>query len=115
MAKGVSHDPIRVAGGAGQSGRPPRHCPAGHARSQDLASWELSPFNPILEASAGEGINNSDVDLFEYEGNTYLFYATGDQATWGAVRVVQYAGPMNEFFAGHFPADLPTIKLTARR
>ena len=56
------------------------------ARSKDLAAWELSPFNPILEAGPGEGINNSDVDLFEWEGKTYLYYATGDQATWGSVR-----------------------------
>jgi beta-xylosidase len=57
------------------------------ARSKDLAGWELSPFNPLLEAGLGEGINNSDVDLFEYEGNTYLYYATGNQHDWGALRV----------------------------
>ncbi|MBI3851884.1 MAG: hypothetical protein HY298_16635 [Verrucomicrobia bacterium] len=85
------------------------------ARSKDLATWELSPFNPILEAGDGEGINNSDVDLLEYEGNTYLYYATGDQATWGALRVAQYAGPMKEFFANHFPEGVPLIKATAVR
>jgi hypothetical protein len=85
------------------------------ARSRDLAAWELSPFNPILEAGPGEGINNSDVDLFEWEGNTYLFYATGDQATWGAVRTAQYAGPMREFFAAHFPPGLPAVRVSARR
>jgi hypothetical protein len=83
------------------------------ARSKDLASWELSPFNPILEAGPGEGINNSDVDLFEWEGKTYLTYATGDQATWGAVRVALYDGPMPEFFARHFPAGVPTLKAHA--
>jgi hypothetical protein len=85
------------------------------ARSRDLTTWELSPFNPILEAGPGEGLNNSDVDLFERDGQTYLFYATGDQATWGAARVAQYAGPMREFFAGHFPEGLPTVRLTAVR
>jgi len=85
------------------------------ARSQDLAAWELSPFNPILEAGPGEGINNSDVDLFEWEGNTYLFYATGDQATWGAVRTAQYAGPVREFFAAHFPPEMPAVRVSARR
>jgi hypothetical protein len=84
------------------------------ARSTDLASWELSPFNPILEAGPGEGINNSDVDLFEWEGRTYLTYATGDQATWGAVRVALYDGPMQEFFTRHFPAGVPTPKADAR-
>jgi hypothetical protein len=83
------------------------------ARSRDLAEWELSPFNPILEAGPGEGINNSDVDLFEWEGRTYLTYATGDQATWGAVRVAQYDGPMAEFFTRHFPGDRPALKVSA--
>ena len=41
------------------------------ARSKDLATWQLSPLNPIMEAGAGEGCNNSDIDLFEWEGNTY--------------------------------------------
>lgn len=84
------------------------------ARSKDLADWELSPFNPILEAGPGEGINNSDVDLFEWEGKTYLTYATGDQATWGAVRIALYDGPMQEFFTSHFPSDTPTVKASAR-
>jgi hypothetical protein len=85
------------------------------ARSRDLAAWELSPFNPILEASQGEGINNSDVDLFEWEGQTYLFYATGDQATWGAVRVAQFPGPMTEFFRAHFPEGSPSVRFSARK
>jgi hypothetical protein len=84
------------------------------ARSRDLATWELSPFNPILEAGDGEGINNSDVDLFEWEGKTYITYATGDQATWGAVRMALYDGPMQEFFTSHFPPGLPTVKASAR-
>lgn len=84
------------------------------ARSKDLATWELSPFNPILEAGPGEGINNSDVDLFEWEGKTYITYATGDQATWGAVRIALYDGPMKEFFTSHFPPSVPTMKADAR-
>ena len=65
-------------------------------------------------AAAGEGINNSDVDLFEFEGKTYVFYATGDQATWGTVRVAMYSGPMKQFFQAYFPADSRTIKLTTK-
>ena len=84
------------------------------ARSRDLATWELSPFNPILEAGPGEGVNNSDVDLFEHEGNTYLFYATGDQQTWGTVRVAMFQGPMREFYESHFPTDAPMVKVRAR-
>ena len=84
------------------------------ARSKDLTAWDLSPFNPILEAGPGEGINNSDVDLFEWAGKTYITYATGDQATWGAVRIALYDGPMKDFFAAHFPAGLPTTKASAQ-
>ncbi len=83
------------------------------ARSKDLAAWELSPINPILEASEGEGINNSDVDLFEWEGNTYLFYATGDQQTWSSVRTAMYPGPMPEFFKSCFPKGKPMITVSA--
>lgn len=85
------------------------------ARSKDLADWELSPLNPILEASDGEGINNSDVDLFEWRGKTYLYYATGDQSTWSAVRVALFDGPLKDFFEGAFPANQPTIRASARR
>ncbi len=81
------------------------------ARSKDLVKWELTPKNPILEAGPGEGVNSSDVDLFEYQGNTYLYYATGDQATWGTLNVAMCPGPMKAFFEGYFPdkADLVTV------
>lgn len=85
------------------------------ARSQDLIAWELSPLNPILAASPGEGINNSDVDLFEWEGRTYLFYATGDQATWGAVRVAMYDGGMRQFFEAGFPAGTHGPQVSTRQ
>ncbi len=83
------------------------------ARSKDLETWELSPFNPILEAGAGEGKNNSDVDILEYEGKTYLFYATGDQATWGTVRVAMFDGTERTFFENHFPKNAKLTKITA--
>jgi hypothetical protein len=84
-------------------------------RSKDLESWELSPLNPVLEACDGEGINNSDVDLLEWEGNTYLFYATGDQNTWGSLRAAMYAGPMKELLEAYFPAGVPAVKIDALR
>lgn len=83
------------------------------ARSKNLTDWELSPFNPILEAEAGEGKNNSDVDLLEYQGKTYLYYATGDQETWGTVRVAMYDGSEKAFFEGHFPKGASLIKVSA--
>jgi len=83
------------------------------SRSKDLVNWELSPFNPILEAEAGEGKNNSDVDLIEYNGKTYLYYATGDQETWSTIRTAMYDGLMKDFFENHFPKGVPFKKLSA--
>jgi hypothetical protein len=54
------------------------------------------------------------VDLFEFEGNTYLYYATGDQQTWGTVRMAMFAGSLQEFFASFFPDAAPTVKVSAR-
>jgi len=85
------------------------------ARSTDLSTWELSPYNPVLEAEPGEGKNNSDVDVLEYEGRTYLYYATGDQETWGTVRVALYDGSLREFFGKHFPEGVPRAMAAARR
>ena len=85
------------------------------ARSRDLATWELSPSeHPLLEPALGEGLNNSDVDLFEYEGRTYVFYATGDQASWGTIRIAMYPGPMRAFFEGRFPKHTPMIRFDAK-
>jgi hypothetical protein len=84
------------------------------ARSKNLVDWELSPFNPILEAEEGEGINNSDVDIIEYKGKTYLYYATGDQATWATIRVAMYDGLMKTFYESHFPEGKTFEKISTR-
>ena len=84
------------------------------ARSKDLVTWDLSPFNPILEAEAGEGKNNSDVDILEYQGKTYLYYATGDQETWGTVRVAMFEGTENVFFEAYFPKNEKFIRVLAK-
>ena len=84
------------------------------ARSKNLESWELSPFNPVLEAEPGEGKNNSDVDILEYQGKTYLYYATGDQETWGTVRVAMFDGPERVFFENHFPSNTRLTKTNAK-
>ena len=84
------------------------------ARSKDLATWELSPKNPIFEAGAGEGCNNSDVDLIEIDGKTYVYYFTGDQQTWGDLRRAVYPGPMAEFFESYFPRESKPVVVSAR-
>lgn len=85
------------------------------ARSDDLKQWELSPFNPILEADSSEGTNSSDVDIIEVNGKTYLFYATGDQQTWSTIRVAMYNGHMKNFYEEHFPNDTKFMKISAKR
>jgi hypothetical protein len=86
------------------------------ARSKDLITWDLSPMqNPMLDPVPGEGINNTDADLFEYEGNTYIYYATGDQSTWATLRVAMYAGPMKEMLEAYFPKGVPTVRLDTQQ
>ena len=85
------------------------------ARSKDLVEWDLSAFNPIMEVGPGEGINNSDIDLFEYEGRTYIYYATGDQQTWGTVKIAMYDGPIKEFYQRFFPEGVPMIKVSTQK
>ena len=85
------------------------------SRSKDLINWELTPFNPIMEATKGEGRNNSDFDILEYEGRTYLYYGDGDQATWGNICVAMYDGPMKKFYESYFPAGSTFKKITTKR
>lgn len=84
------------------------------ARSKDLAHWQLSPTRePMLDPVPGEGINNTDADLFEYNGNTYVYYGTGDQATWGTIRVAMYRGCMREMLEAYFPPASAMIQFDA--
>lgn len=50
-----------------------------------------------------EGINNSDIDLVEFRGITYIIYADGDQQTWANLRTAIYLGTMDQFFAEFWP------------
>jgi alpha-L-fucosidase len=74
------------------------------ARSTDLVSWEQSPLNPVLSpTSIDDGINASDPDLAEHNGNTLLYYAVGDQRTWMNIKRRTHPAPMNDFLAAWFP------------
>lgn len=50
------------------------------------------------------------MDLFQYEGNTFVYYATGDQQTWGDVRVAEFHGPLRDFFTGYFPEGTAMLR-----
>jgi hypothetical protein len=75
------------------------------ARSKDLTTWEFSDKNPMLTPSAGEGINNSDVDLFEYNNKTYVFYCSGDQQSWGNIQLAVYGGTPGQLLSSYFPPE----------
>jgi len=73
------------------------------ARSTDLVSWELSTMNPILTVEdIKEGINASDVDVVEFGGKSYIYYAVGDQLTWMNIERVTYPGPLADYFEAWF-------------
>ncbi len=97
-------------------------------RTRDFETWEVSVYNPILlpgeedrhpkkgfesrftkeqlEAIAVHmNINNSDVDLCEYEGKVYAVYATGNQLTESYTAEAVFEGTMKEFLEGYFNND----------
>ena len=68
-------------------------------RSRNLNDWETSAANPVLQANGlDEGINASDPELIEFEGNTYIYYAVGDQRTWMNIKRARYPGSLKQFF-----------------
>ena len=94
-------------------------------RTKDFETWELGFYNPLFVANREdltpkEGVfipqdmlddnfkhintNNSDIDLCEFEGKTYIFYCSGNQGnTWGGLYCeAVYDGPLNEFLKANF-------------
>ena len=96
-------------------------------RTRDFETWEIGLYNPILMPSEEDrrikpgahipediaalnashvDTNNSDVDLCEFEGKTYLVYATGNQGTTGAFNGLNceavYDGPLDEYLKANF-------------
>lgn len=83
------------------------------ARSENLRDWEYSPRNPVLSPrEIDDGINASDPDIIEYNGQTHLYYAVGDQRTWMNIKRAVHDGPMTNFLEAWFPPGLE--KLPAR-
>lgn len=91
-------------------------------RSRDLITWESSPLNPVLEFSdedkqianpnltseerahiAGAvNINNSDVDLCEFDGSTVIYYSWGSQKGIEFLAEAVYEGSVEQFLKGWF-------------
>jgi alpha-L-fucosidase len=92
-------------------------------RSKDLIRWEASPHNPILRFSkkttignpnhrkerahiqGAKNINNSDVEVCEFEGKTILYYSWGNQQGTEFLAHARYEGPVKEFLLGFFPKE----------
>jgi alpha-L-fucosidase len=92
-------------------------------RSRDLIHWESSPFNPMMHFSEEDkrianpnltqeqrdrisnavNINNSDVDLCEFEGRTIIFYSWGNQKGIEFLAEAAYDGNLESFLCGFFP------------
>ena len=92
-------------------------------RSRDLVRWDSSPFNPVLRFSpedrhignpkltAGQrqriatavNVNNSDVDLCEFEGRVILYYSWGDQRGVEHLAQAVRPGTLRTFLPGFFP------------
>ena len=84
-------------------------------RSKDLKMWELSPTRyPMIEPESEDGINATDADLFEFLGNTYLFYGAGWQDSRGTIRVKMFPGTMKECLESYFSKAVPGIQFDAR-
>jgi hypothetical protein len=92
-------------------------------RSKDLSRWESSRLNPVLAASkedkvivnprltpaqrkviaAAKDINNSDIDLCEFQGKTHIYYSWGNQQGTEFLAEAVYEGGLEEFLLGFFP------------
>ena len=96
-------------------------------RTRDFETWEIGLHNPVLMPSGEDrrvkpgvrippelaetnahhvDVNNSDVDLCEYQGKTYVVYCAGHQALAqgmsGLTCEAVYDGPMAEFLRAYF-------------
>lgn len=92
-------------------------------RTKDFYTWEIGLHNPVLWVSREDrfpkpgvvfdeetlskirhylNINDCDVDLCEFKGQTHLFYMTGDQLSLGFMCEAVYEGPMEEFLKSFF-------------
>jgi len=89
-------------------------------RSPDLIEWQSSPLNPVMSPSEGDkrianpdltpehvknavNINNSDIDLCEFNGETVIYYSWGNQQGTEFLGEAVHRGDMQGFLEGFFP------------
>lgn len=92
-------------------------------RTKDFLTWEIGLHNPVLWISREDhqikegssfpketeehirtylNINNCDLDICEFDGKTYIAYATGDQLGQGFGCMAVYDGSLKQFLQNFF-------------
>jgi len=105
-------------------------------RSKDLKEWEESPFNPVMKSHEDDrklsprvkftdeqkeriatdpNTNNSDIDVFGYEGKTIISYAWGNQKGIEHLAEAECELPIEEFLEGWFPPILKAEPADVKR
>ena len=92
-------------------------------RSRDLRDWRPSPFNPIMtwgpedkrianehltpqqreHIAQAVNVNNSDVDLCEWQGRVVITYSWGNQHGTEFLAEAYFPGPLEKFLEAWFP------------
>jgi hypothetical protein len=92
-------------------------------RSKDLINWEISTLNPVMQFSDDDksianpklnsdqrkriteaiNINNSDVDLCEFNGKVIIYYSWGNQQGIEHLAEAVYDGTLESFLTSFFP------------
>ena len=93
------------------------------ARSRDLISWTYSPLNPVLMYDETEDkrianpflteaeqrqireavdINNSDLELCEFNGRTIMYYSWGNQQGTEFLAEASWEGKLKDFLEAWF-------------
>ena len=96
-------------------------------RSKALDAWESSPLNPLMQFSDEDrrianpklppelrqriakavNLNNSDVDLCEFNGKVVIYYSWGNQKGIEHLAEAVYEGTLASFLRGFFPEKGP--------
>lgn len=92
-------------------------------RTRDFEAWEVGFYNPVLMPSPEDrmisrrvadladvemfmktmfNINNSDIDLCDFEGKTYINYCVGNQLGKYYICEAEYDGSMGDFLENYF-------------
>lgn len=93
-------------------------------RTKNFKDYEVGKYNPVLmpdnrdkiiaphahglteanieEIKTGFNINNSDIDMCDYEGKTLLVYNLGNQLGFYCLCEAIYDGPVDQFLAHYF-------------